>query len=258
MALRSPIFFAGAFLLLAVTYLAYFNVTMRTDPDAAQSRFQILVDANAPRRAAPHGERALAMRVKAGEGAETLAPFKAQIATAQIKRGNYGRGVELLTEALSSDWARDLNIRDHIELQDQRARAEILADQLEDAVAVYASFIELAGDAASRGGAESADSLDAFYANQITEVRPLFTETLNHATAYEPDAVGPEAQLATASQMAALGSFYAMQEGGDYAAAGLLSAAYQIRKGVLGGDHQDTVQLTLILGPGLYRYGPPR
>ena len=249
MALRSPIFFAGAFLLLAVAYLTYFNVTMRTDPDAAQSRFDILVDANAPRRAAPHGERALAMRETAGESAETLAPFKAKIATAQIERGNFARGVELLTEALSSDWANALAIRDQIDLQDQRARAEILSDQLENAVAVYASFIELAGDAASRGGADSPDSLNSFYADQITDVRPLFTETLNHAASYEPDAVGPEAQLATANQMAALGSFYAMQEDGDYAAAGLLSAAYQIRKGVLGGDHQDTVQLTLILGP---------
>ncbi len=249
MALRSPIFFAGAFLLLAIAYLAYFNVALRTDPAAAESRFNLLLEADAPRRAAAHGERALAMRINNGESADTLAEFKARIARAQIGRDNFKRGVDLLGDALASDWAQDLDIRERIRLQDERARAEILAGDLEGAVAVYASFIELAGDAASRGAADNPDSLDAFYAEQVADVRPLFTKTLNHASPYEALARGREAQLATANQMASLGSFYAMRDEGAYAAAALLSAAYHIRKAVLGGDHQDTVQLTLILGP---------
>ena len=49
--------------------------------------------------------------------------------------------------------------------------------------------------------------------------------------------------------MAELGAFYAMRDEGLYAAAGLLASAYEIRRQLLGGDHQDTVQITLILGP---------
>ena len=249
MGLRSPVFFAGAFLVLAIAYLTYFNVTLRVDAAAAQSRFELLLAAGAPKRAAIHGERALALRIDNGDGAERLAPFKSKVARAQISRDNFRRGAQLLNEVLSSKWAADLDIRKRIKLQDQLARAEILGGDFEEAVAIYASFLDLAGDAASRGGAHDAYDLNAFYAEQVSSVRPLFTEKLSHASAYEPTSRGPDAQLVTASQMAALGSFYAMRDEGAYAAAGLLSAAYQIRKNVLSGDHQDTVQLTLILGP---------
>ncbi len=249
MALRSPIFFAGAFLALAIAYLTYFNITLRTDPVAAENRFELLLAADAPRRAAPHGERALAMRVRNGEDTEDVAAFKTRVAIAQIKRNNYDRGVDLLEQALLSTWARNLDIRERVRLQDQRARAEILAGDLESAVAVYASFIELAGDAASRGGEDDADSLNAYYAEQVAGARALFTEALNHTSTYKPVSRDPTTKLATANHMAALGSFYAMRDEGAYAAAGMLSTAYQIRKSVLGGDHKDTVRLALILGP---------
>ena len=55
--------------------------------------------------------------------------------------------------------------------------------------------------------------------------------------------------LATTNHMATLGGFYSMRKGNEYAAAGLLSSAYETRKRVLGAEHQNTVQLTLILGP---------
>ena len=56
-------------------------------------------------------------------------------------------------------------------------------------------------------------------------------------------------RLAAADKMAELGAFYAMRDNGLYASAGLLSSAYEIRRQLLGGDHQDTVQITLLLGP---------
>ena len=58
-----------------------------------------------------------------------------------------------------------------------------------------------------------------------------------------------EERLAVATQLAALGAYYALHEDGLYAAAGLLSAAYDIRQEILAGDHQSTVQVALMLGP---------
>jgi hypothetical protein len=55
--------------------------------------------------------------------------------------------------------------------------------------------------------------------------------------------------------MSALGAYYAMRADGVYAAAGLLSAAYNLRKELLGGDAQPTVQIALVLGPVFIQMG---
>lgn len=252
MALRSPTLLAGAFLVLAVAYLAHFNISIRVDANAALSRFDALVNADAPARAAVHGERALAMKNREGISSENAAPLKANLAKAHIDHKSYERGAELLSAALATDWAEELEIRERIVLQDKLARSSIHADSLDTALSIYASFLELAGDQASTAGAQKSVSIEAFYAKRVANAATLFAETLNHASA---DAVIPgtaEARLAAANQMASLGAFFAMRSDGQYAAAGLLSSAHQIRSTVLGGDHQDTVQLTLILGP-IYR-----
>ncbi len=249
MALRSPISFAGAFLVLAIAYSAYFNVAVRVDPDAAQNRFRILMQANAPGRAAAHGERTLTLQLKRGADAEQLAPFKTEVAAAQIGRKNYARGVELLRDALASNWAHGLTFQNRARLEDKLGQAQIMAGDIEEGVAIYASFIELAGDDASRGSATDTDSVNAVYAEYVASAGPLFTKALNHANAWTPSSSGREAQLVAANHMAALGAFYAMRDDSAYAAAGLLSSAYQTRKTLLGADHRDTVQLTLILGP---------
>ena len=249
MALRSPVLFAGAFLVLATAYLTYFNIALRVDPSAAENRFTYLMEAQAPRRAAPHGERAIALQGDNGATNNDLAPLKTNVARAQIDSKNYARGVTLLGEALSSKWARDQEIYERIDLEDEYARALILSGSLERAVAIYSSFLELAGDAASRGGPLRIPSLNNYYADRVGDARPLFAQALNHAGSYESEARGRESKLAVAQQMASLGAFYSMRDDGAHAAAGLLSAAYQIRKVELGGDHQETVQLTLVLGP---------
>lgn len=249
MRVRSPILLAAAFLVMAVAYAAYFNITVRVDIDAAQSRFDALMAANAPRRAAPHGERALAMRAKNGESADSLAGLKTRLANAQISKKRYERGAELLSDALSTNWARSLKARERIGMEDALGRADILSGHIEDAVAIYASFLELAGDAATGSHSADVDSLQLYYAERLAAAAPLFTEALNYASVYDVNTGAREIQLAAANHMSALGGFYSMQDDGDYAAAGLLSAAYQTRKKLLGGDHQDTVQITLMLGP---------
>ena len=252
MALRSPMMLAGAFLILAVAYLAYFNVSIRVDSDAALSRFTALNETGSPQRAAAHGERALAMKIREGAAPDTVAPLKAKLAEAQIRRKKYARGAELLGDALASEWSEALPVRDRIMLEDRLARASIRAGEMETAVATYASFLDLAGDEASIAEPDKTVSLQGFYAARVADAAEIFAETLNHAGDAAIVSGAPENRLASANHMASLGAFFAMREDGQYAAAGLLASAHQIRRAVLGGDHQDTVQLTLILGP-VYR-----
>lgn len=240
---------------LAIAYGAYFNVVVRVDPDAALSRFNVLMDAEAPGRAAAHGERGLAMQVEDGVSAEALAPLKVRIAAAQQSRKQYARASDLLKEALSTGWAQSLGVRERIRIEDQLGRAYILSGAAEEAVSIYASFLELAGDAAAQTDPETENTLAAFYADRVEAAGELFIEALNHASNDFLTDGSREARLATANHMANLGGFYAMREGGAYAAAGLLSTAYETRRNLLGGDHQDTVQLTLILGPLYARMG---
>ncbi|WP_425408760.1 D-alanyl-D-alanine carboxypeptidase family protein [Hyphococcus sp.] len=249
MALRSPIYLAGAFLTLAIAYSFYFNIAVRVDPDSAQARFDWLIERNAEKRAAIHGERALRLRAGDGETTEDLAGMMLQLADAQFARRRFERAAELYREALATDAANVLSGRKRAAFENKLARSSLLSGDIEAAVAIYASFLELAGDNASRGEIEDPSTLSAYYAIKVGEAEKLFAEALNHAKPYELIAGAREEQLATTKNMALLGSFFAMRDEGAYAAAGLLSSAYHIRRKLLGVDHQDTVQLTLVLGP---------
>lgn len=249
MALRSPTYLAGAFLLLAIPFLLYFNIAVRVDAGAALYRFDQLTGAGSQARAAGHGERALTLLRREGENAESLSPLMLRVADAQLARKRHARAAELLRDALATEALQALSPRARAEYEDKLARALILSGEIESAAAIYASFLELAGDDAARGGGEDPEATGAYFADRVSGAASLFTGALNHARPYEPARSGREAQLAAARNMASLGVFYAMREDGVYAAAGLLSSAYSIRQRLLGGDHPDTVQLTLVLGP---------
>jgi D-alanyl-D-alanine carboxypeptidase len=249
MSLRSPTMFSAAFLALAAVFVGWFNIIVRIDPDAALSRFEALSNAGAAARAAPYGERVLRMRREEGVDEEALAPLKTALAEAHIKARHYSRGAALMEQALSSRWSESLEARRKIEMEDSLAHAHILAGELDRAVAIYAVFLELAQDEAARRESENLESLEAFYASRIEGATKLFAESLKPTGGGEKFSGGREARLATAGQLSALGAFYAMRDDGLYAAAGLLSAAYDIRKTLLGGDDQSTVQVAFILGP---------
>lgn len=236
-------------MVLAIAYSTYFNVAVRVDPGAAQARFDWLVAQNAERRAAGHGERALRLRAKAGETSEELAPMMLRVADAQLARRGSERAAELYREALATETAAEFSSRKRASLEDKLARASLLSGDVESAVAIYASFLELAGDDASRGEGADPHAMSAFYANQVAKASGLFAEAINYAKPYEPTTGSRETQLAAAKNMSSLGAFFAMREDGAYAAAGLLSSAFHIRRKLLGTDHPDTVQLTLVLGP---------
>ncbi|MEE2691760.1 MAG: D-alanyl-D-alanine carboxypeptidase family protein [Pseudomonadota bacterium] len=249
MSLRPQIMFAVAFATLAMAYAAWFNIIVRVDVDAAQSRFDVLLDSRSPGRAAPYGERVLKMKREAGTDEEALAPLKADLAKAQIARRNFSRGASLAEQALSSKWAEGLTARERVEMEDGLARAHIFAGELDKAAAIYSAFLDLAGDEAARSESEEVESLEAYYASRIEAAGDLFAESLKPTGGGDLFQGSREARLAAASQLASLGAFYAMRSDGLYAAAGVLSAAFDIRKEILGADNQGTVQIALILGP---------
>ncbi|MEL7486390.1 MAG: D-alanyl-D-alanine carboxypeptidase family protein, partial [Pseudomonadota bacterium] len=246
---RAQVMFAAAFTFLALVYITAFNIVVHIDPDAAESRFHALMEAGAPSSAGVYGERVLKMRRTDGVEEETLAPLKAKLASAHFASGNFKRGASLYEQALSSRWIQGISSLQRAAMEDDLARAHIAAKELDKAVEIYALFLNGAGDEAARGRNIRANSPEAFYADRIQMAADLFAEALKPTGNPEKFPGAPEARLAAASKMAELGAFYAMREDGVYAAAGLLASSYEIRRQLLGGDHQDTVQITLILGP---------
>lgn len=252
MKLRPPPMFACAFLALAGVYALSYAVTVWSDPDAAESRFDALRQGGYPGFAQAHGERVITLRKREGVKDEALAPFKAKVAGTMFESRRYARGAELYEEALASDWGKSLEAVDRALLEDRLARARIFSRDLARAVAVYAEFLELSGDASSRGEAPDDKSIESFYARLVSEAGVLFTETLKPAGNPEYFPGSREAKLAAAKDMTAIGAFFALNDDGLYAAAGLLSSSLAIRRDILGADHPDTVQIALMLGP-VYR-----
>jgi len=241
--------FAVAFLVLTAIYAAGFNFAVHTDSTAAESRFETLIEARRLRAAAPYGERTLNMRRAEGIDEDALAPMKAKLAKAQIARHNYTRAASLYEQALSAEWARTISARQRAAMEDDLAQAHIAAGELDKAVAIYAVFLDYSGDEAARAESEASESTEAYFAERIESAADLFAEVLKPTNNADKFTGANESRLAAADKMAELGAFYAMRENGLYAAAGLLSSAYEIRRQLLGGDHEDTVQITLLLGP---------
>lgn len=246
---------ACAFLTLAAAYGAGFYAVVWTDPDAAESRFETLKQGGYPGAAEGYGRRVLELRRKAGMSDEALAPFKAKVAATAFLSRRYGSSAKLYEEALASDWAAELGEIDRATLEDRLARSRIIERDIARAVSIYSEFLELSGDAASRGEAENDHSIESFYAGLISSAGTLFTEALKPTGNPEYFSGAREAKLAAARDMTKVGAFFAMNEEGLYAAAGLLSSALSIRKDILGGDHADTVQVALMLGPVYQRMG---
>lgn len=266
---RSPFMLAAAFLALASGYVIWFNVVVRTDIDAATSRFEFLLDSRAWGRAAPYGERILQMRRKAGAEEEDLAEIKSRLARAHIGARHYARGAELSEQALSSAWGGQLSAFQRADLEDALARAHIFAGNIEKAAGIYANFLDSAGDEGAGGATFEAGSIEAHYASKVSAAADLFAESLKPIVASKKraaasDAVGgarfagsSESRLVASNHLATLGAFYAMQEEGIYAAAGVLAAAYDLRRDLLAmADEREAVvalqravQVVLVLGP---------
>lgn len=261
---RNIVCFAAAGLLLAATYFVGFNLAVRLDADAAQSRYETLRDAGRPRAAASYGGRIVALRRKSGETDEALAPILADYGRVLVDAGKQQAAAETLTAALSTSWGRALDPLEQASLEATLARAHIIAGDVGRGVSIYAEFLRLSGDHGAGahahdrymvGGETRENGKSRFYAEAISDAEDLFAETLTPLGDPEKFHGGREEKLIAASNMMDLGAFYASGEQGSYAAAGLLASAYELRRAVLGEDHQDTVQVAMMLGPVYRRLG---
>jgi LAS superfamily LD-carboxypeptidase LdcB len=255
MKVRPPPVFACAFLALAGAYGIGYAAWVSIDPDAAESRFEALRKGGYPGFAQGYGQRVIELRRKEGVSEEALAPLKAKVAQTLVDSRRYERGASLYEEALASAWANELGDVERAIIEDRLARARIISRDITKAVSVYAEFLELSGDEASRGEPGEDHSIQSFYASLITASGDLFTEALKPTGSPEYFSGAREAKLAAASDMVKIGGYFAMDDKGLYAAAGLLSSALAIRKEILGGDHKDTVRIALTLGPVYQRMG---
>jgi len=249
MKLRLPPMFACAFLVLAAVYAAGFYATVWTDPDAAESRFDALRKGGYPGLAEGYGRRVIELRREEGISEEALAPFKVKVASSAFTARRYSQSADLYEQALSSQWAQSLGAIEKAILEDKLARSQIIKRDISKAAAIYSAFIELSGDAASRGESEGDHSIESLYAKLIQGSGTLFTEALKPTGNPELFSGGREAKLTAANDLMKVGAFFAMNRDGLYASAGLLSSALTIRREILGEDHQDTVQIALMLGP---------
>lgn len=247
--------FAGAFLTLAAAYIIGFNISVRVDADAAESRYTILRDAGRAGPAAVYGERLIKMRRSDGVPEETLAPLKASLAETYVAARRFDRATMLYQDALSSQWANALPELERGAMEEHLARAYLASGKIDKAVFIFAEFLDLSGDEAARHNPANPNAVGAFYADAATNAAKLFAEALKPVGNSEKFTGDQEVRLIAAKDMADLGGFYATRENGLYAAAGLLASSYAIRREALGGDHQDAVQVALMLGPVYRRMG---
>ncbi|MEO0399157.1 MAG: D-alanyl-D-alanine carboxypeptidase family protein [Pseudomonadota bacterium] len=254
--LSRPLFLlATAFAILALIYTAGFNLAVLTDSASVQSRFDILRAAERPRPAARYGARLLALQRKAGVEEDALAPLKADVAQTFVAAAKYADGATYYVEALTSPWAEGLEAMERAALEDHLARAHIANRDIGAGVEIYADFLSLAGDQAARTVPGESDRLQDFYADAAANAAGHFADALRPMGNPEHFTGSEETKLIAAQHMAELGAFYAMRESDLYAAAGLLATSYHLRKNNLGGDHQDTVQSAMMLGPVYRRLG---
>ncbi|MEM9169492.1 MAG: D-alanyl-D-alanine carboxypeptidase family protein [Pseudomonadota bacterium] len=241
--------FAAIFGAFALLYTAAFNFSVMTDADAAQFRFDVLTKIGAKARAAGHGERVLTLRRAEGVDEETLAPMKARVADALAAGRQYEKSAALYEQTLATEWGATLGPLERAKMRDVLARARMAAEEFDKAADIYVDFLRKAGDEAARRENQDEGTPEAYYADRVYAAADLFAEALKPTGSPERFEGSPAARLAAATRLAELGAFYAMREDSAYAAAGLLSSAYEIRRQLLRPDDSDTVQVVLILGP---------
>ncbi|WP_155138748.1 D-alanyl-D-alanine carboxypeptidase family protein [Aquisalinus luteolus] len=252
---KQPISLSMILGVVGLLYACTFWLMVTINADHAEDRFTTLVDSGAGGRAIGHGEQVIAIRANEGVDAEDLVEIKLTLAALQADEGNYARSIRLYRDVLASRKAASMPVTERAIIRDEVARLSLADGQPQDAAVIYSAFLEAAGDEAARQVPAEPDSLEAFYAGKVRAAMPIFAEALPPIHDDEVLTGDDEMRLAAAAAMTDLGGYYAMQDNGDYAAAGLLSAAYQTRLKLLGAASQDTLQTALLLGPVYQKIG---
>ncbi|MEM7739904.1 MAG: D-alanyl-D-alanine carboxypeptidase family protein [Pseudomonadota bacterium] len=245
---------------LAAAYAGSFYGLTRFNPEAAWSRFELLNAVGYEKRAVDHGDQALDLWAAEGVEESFLHPRRLALADAHFRGGERVQALRHYRTSLQSAEASALNEQRRVEIRRRMATMFLLEGQAQPAAIIAASFLERAGDAAVRNahghdhddhdsGANPYPQDAPDFITMVDEMREGFTDVLpadGMTARYDGD---KDQLLQSADAMTDLGGYYAQQESGDYAAAGLLAAAYSIRMAQLGPDHADTVQVALLLAP---------
>lgn len=241
-----------SFVVVAAAYGLWFTVVTRIDADAAWTRFENLTAAGYDGRAVRYGDAALARWRAAGLRGDVLETRRLMVADAHYRGGSPERAVSEYQGALADARAASLPDSQRVEIRRRIAELELAGGRPVIPALIASRFLDRAGDAVAnhdphegrepaRNGQDFLDLVDA--------MRPGFTDAL------PADGMGREVEgdseelLAIAGAMTSVGGYYALDDAGAYAAAGLLSTAYWIRDSQLGPDHEDTVQTALLLAP---------
>ncbi|MEM9809629.1 MAG: D-alanyl-D-alanine carboxypeptidase family protein [Pseudomonadota bacterium] len=221
----------------------------RLSAEAAWSRFELLDAAGYQGRSVSHGDRALSLWIDEGADEAFLHPRRLDLADAHFHAGLRGAAIDHYVLALESPFASDLSDDRRVEIRDRLARMNLKEGHALPAALIAASFLDRAGDALAHREHGDEEAAGTEFLTMVDAMRGGFTDVLpadGRTVPYQ----GPSRELLIAADaMTKLGGYYALQDGGDYAAAGLLSAAYSIRDAQLGPVHQDTVQVALLLAP---------
>ena len=253
--IKSPFSLSVMYLAAVVLFATAFWIVTTVDDRAALSRFTVLTESGNYGRSITHGEQYLALRESDGADPEELVAIKHQLADAHRLRGKAERAIVLYREVLSSNQAIRLSLAERIDIKTNMAVLELAAGNVSEAAAIYAEFLDSAGDEAARQTPGKEGTTEISYILPVREAMTGFSDAIRPVNDQEITKGTESQRLNDARHMTALGGYYAAQQDGDYAAAGLLSAAYQARLNILGAADRDTLQTALLLGPVYQKIG---
>ncbi len=252
---KPPSILALIFTSTACLFGLWFWWQTSTNPTAAWSRFELLNASGATARALGHGNQSIALWEKSGVDAEDLAAKKLKLARAEEIAGSAERSVALYRQVLQSQWVSTLSARKKNNIKRRVARLELLQGKIQESSPFLVEILDRTGDEATifeKNIGQHQPSGDLLF---LLDARDLVAESLPPVANGEVLIGNDEERLAAAADFVTLGGFYAKINQGDYAAAGLLAAAYETRSSLLGQADSDTVHSVLLLGPVYERLG---
>lgn len=219
------------------------------DAKSAWSRFDALSASGAAGRAVGHGDQAIALSLEDGRDGEALQQMQLAVAHAHREDGDPVRAIDLYRVVLDSPLGSKMTAMDRAEIKNRIALLSLKIGRPVDAAVVMAHFIDATGDGASLLESAAPGSDEAKLLSYVNAAVGAFTDAMPAVVDREVIEGDERQRLEVASLLTGLGGYYARLPEGEYAAAGLLAAAYRTRTDVLGSDHEDTVHAALLLAP---------
>lgn len=253
--LRVPVSLSILFVIASMAYGAAFWGMTTFDAVSAWSRFEALNGSGAVGRAVGHGDRAVLLREADGQDGRPLQQMQLALAEAHRIGGNPETAIELFAIVLDSPLGSELSDAERMDIKNKIAVLSLEVDRPIDAAVIMADFVDAAGDAAAQLVADDPNSPSATYITYVNEAMDSFTDALPPVIDVEIIKGEERERLMAADRLTTLGGYYARLPEGQYAAAGILAAAYRTRFDILGADDEDTAQTALLLAPVYQRIG---